>query len=263
MFDQAAVHELLKWYAEVGVDEAIGDTPVNRYALPQKTERKQTRPQTVRRRPPATERPADPVTIATALARKSDSIAELKAAMSGFDLCELKKGARNFVFSDGNPAAKVMIVGEAPGRDEDVQGRPFVGRAGKLLDRMFGQIGLGRHQAGSWQSLYIANVVPWRPPSNRTPTMAEIKMMRPFISRHIELISPCVLIAMGNVSCTALIGQAGITRIRGKWNNFKGTPILPMFHPAYLLRNPEAKGETWDDLLEVRKLLRDKRNERN
>jgi DNA polymerase len=180
----------------------------------------------------------------------------LAAAMQAFEYCDLKKGARSFVFSDGNPAARVMIVGEAPGREEDRAGRPFVGRAGQLLDRMLEAIQMGRAASDPAQSVYITNVLPWRPPSNRTPDAAEIAMMLPFLERHIALADPEIVVLMGNTPCQALLGKTGITRMRGTWVEVLCKPCLPMFHPAYLLRNPIAKREAWADLLALKARLR-------
>jgi DNA polymerase len=144
-----------------------------------------------------------------------------------------------------------MIVGEAPGREEDEQGKPFVGRAGRLLDRMFAPVGLSRDAPSPPEALYITNILPWRPPQNRDPRPEEIAMMTPFLERHVALAGPELLIAMGNISCQALLGRRGITRLRGTWAQALGLPCLPMFHPAYLLRNPAAKREAWADVLEV------------
>jgi DNA polymerase len=155
------------------------------------------------------------------------------------------------VFSDGHPGARVMILGEAPGRDEDMQGRPFVGRAGQLLDRMFASIGLSRTAPDPGRAIYIANVLPWRPPQNREPTPEEIAMMLPFVRAHVTLAAPDVLVLMGNTPCGAILGQRGVTRLRGQWADALGRPVLPMVHPAYLLRNPAAKREAWADLLSL------------
>ncbi|MEL6682694.1 MAG: uracil-DNA glycosylase, partial [Pseudomonadota bacterium] len=170
--------------------------------------------------------------------------------------CDLKRGARNFVFCDGQPAARVMIVGEAPGREEDRAGKPFVGRAGQLLDRMLEAIDMGRAHPDVNNAVYITNVLPWRPPSNRTPDKAEIAMMLPFLERHVTLGDPDLVVLMGNTPCQALLGRTGITRMRGHWDEVLGKPCLPMFHPAYLLRNPMAKREAWADLLELKARLR-------
>ena len=151
-----------------------------------------------------------------------------------------------------------MIIGEAPGRDEDIQGKPFVGRAGQFLDLMFSHIGLSRASTDAETALYITNVLPWRPPQNRDPREDEIAMMRPFLARHIGLVASEVLVIMGNHACQALLGRRGITRLRGKWTSALGTTVLPMFHPAYLLRNPLAKREAWEDLLLLQAKLKGK-----
>jgi DNA polymerase len=197
----------------------------------------------------------DPVEVARAAAARAGSLEDLRAALAAYDLCELKKGARNTVFCDGNTAARVMLIGEAPGRDEDLEGRPFVGRAGQLLDRMFAAIGLSRSNPDAQNALYITNVMPWRPPSNRDPSAEEIAMMQPFLARHVELADPELIVVMGNTSAKAVLGQQGITRLRGHWTQAWGRPALPMLHPAYLLRNPAAKREAWADLLELRARL--------
>jgi uracil-DNA glycosylase len=246
--DWHAALAALHWQADLGVTDAVADHPINRFALTD------TAPAAVRAAtiteaaPPAV---ADPVAQATALAAGAATLAELAAAMAAFEGCELKRGARNFVFGDGNPAARVMIVGEAPGQEEDREGRPFVGRAGQLLDRMFAAVGLSRTSPDVDQALYITNVLPWRPPQNRTPTAPEIAMFRPFLDRHIQLVDPAVLIVMGNVPLQALLNTQGITRMRGTWADWQGRPVMPMTHPAYLLRNPVAKREAWADLLAV------------
>nr|WP_283646936.1 uracil-DNA glycosylase [Marinovum algicola] len=193
---------------------------------------------------------ADPVAEAQRMAAAAQDLAGLQAAMAAFDHCDLKRGARNLVFSDGVPGARVMIVGEAPGRDEDRQGKPFVGRAGQFLDRMLAAIGLSRDS-----SVYITNVLPWRPPQNRDPLPAEIAMMRPFVARHVALAQPEFLVLMGNISCDAGLGKRGITRLRGSWAEAYDTPALPMFHPAYLLRQPHLKREAWADLLSLKARL--------
>ena len=255
----------LAWQIELGATEAIADAPVDRYALPGK----QARPQAnAAPEPPAAAgataaaahaepADADPVADAEAAAAASTTLEALRDALAAFPHCELRRGARNLVFSDGAPGARVMIIGEAPGRDEDLQGRPFVGRAGKLLDRMFAAIGLARGDATPETALYIGNVLPWRPPQNRDPNREEIAMMRPFMARHVALAAPDVVVLMGNVSCEAGLGRRGITRLRGTWGEACGKPALPMFHPAYLLRNPAAKREAWADLLALKARLAD------
>ena len=186
------------------------------------------------------------------LTKKQNLLSLLKDKIKSIRNCELKKNATNLVFSDGNALAKIMIIGEAPGREEDFQGELFVGRAGQLLDKMLFSIGLSREARDAEKSVYITNVMPWRPPENREPTQDEIDMMVPFLKRHIELVEPNVLVAMGNISCQSLIGRRGITKIRGIWAEAFGLPVLPMLHPAYLLRNPVAKREAWFDLLSLR-----------
>jgi len=248
----------LAWQLDLGVTEAIGENPIDRF---------QTEPQVpqvaVPPSPKASLTPVAPETVApdaVAVAARdaaaAGDLAALRAAIAAYPHCELQKGARNLVFADGNPAARVMIIGEAPGRDEDLQGLPFVGAAGQLLDRMLAAIGLSRRAADPQSQVYITNVLPWRPPQNRDPDAAEIAMMLPFLQRHIELVAPKFLVLMGNSACLALLGRSGITRLSGKWAEVSGLPALPMVHPAYLLRTPEAKREAWAALLELRMRLK-------
>lgn len=253
-FDTARA--LLEWQVEMGADEAICEAPLDRYALEAAPEMTPA-PETSSEPAAATEVDAevDAVAAAKAAAEGVDTLEGLAEAQRNFDLCELRKGARNFVFADGDPAARVMVIGEAPGRDEDIEGRPFVGRAGQLLDRMFAAIGLARTGDGEG-ALYIANVMPWRPPSNREPTPEEIAMMLPFVRRHVELAAPDVVVLMGNISCDAALGRRGILRLRGTWVEAYDRPAMPMTHPAYLLRNPAAKKEAWADLLAIKARLR-------
>ena len=178
---------------------------------------------------------------------------DLRAILDRFDGCALKATASRLVFADGNPAGRVMLVGEAPGRDEDIQGLPFVGRSGQLLDRMLAAIGLDR------ASVYIANVVPWRPPGNRTPTPQETQICLPFIRRQIELADPDLLVCLGGPSAQALLGvREGITRIRGRWFAYQSAReirAIATFHPAFLLRSPLQKRIAWRDFLAIRKAL--------
>ena len=188
-------------------------------------------------------------------AKTASSIDALREALSGFNDCNLQFGARSTVFADGNPDADVMFIGEAPGRDEDRQGLPFVGRAGQLLDKMLLAISLDR------TSCYITNIIPWRPPGNRTPTPHEIELCRPFIERHVELMAPKVVVTMGNVSTKSLLGTTrGILSFRGTWSSYRPNsdmeiPAMPTLHPAYLLRNPAHKRLSWQDFLSVRARL--------
>lgn len=251
--DPHTARALLQWHIELGATEAIGDVPVNRYELPEEAPRPRKSGAAPATPPP--EPAEDPVAAARKAAGAAQDLAQLEAAMAAFEHCDLKKGARNLVFSDGNPAARVMIIGEAPGRDEDIQGKPFVGRAGRLLDRMLDAIGLSRTADQPGNAVYITNVLPWRPPQNRDPKPAEIAMLLPFVERHVALADPDVVVLMGNISCQAALGRRGITRLRGTWTNAYDKPALPMFHPAYLLRNPHAKREAWADLLELQARL--------
>ena len=247
---------LLDWQIALGATEAIGDLPVDRYALPERLDRAPARKPQAAPQVAPTLVPVlatDPVAEAEAAALAAPDLAALREAMAAFEHCALKRGARNLVFSDGIPGAPVMIVGEAPGRDEDREGRPFVGRAGQLLDRMLAAIDMGRDREDA--PVYITNVLPWRPPQNRDPSPEEIAIMRPFLMRHIALARPRLLVVMGNISAQALLGKRGITRLRGTWTDAAGLPALPMFHPAYLLRNPPAKREAWADLLELKARL--------
>ncbi|SLN21701.1 Uracil DNA glycosylase superfamily protein [Roseisalinus antarcticus] len=260
-----AAKAVLDWQIEMGADEAILDAPVDRYDLPQsRAPAPAPAPApaaaaSVASPPPARPpRPAvtDPVAEAQAAAEAASDLGALAAAMEAFEHCDLKAGARRFVFCDGQPGARLMIVGEAPGREEDREGRPFVGRAGQLLDRMLTAIGMGRAAEDIGRAVYITNVLPWRPPENRKPEKAETAMFLPFLQRHIALAAPELLILMGNTPCDALLGRAGITRLRGTWAEVLGIPALPMFHPAYLLRQPQAKREAWADLLAIQARLR-------
>lgn len=255
--DPALAAALLAWQMEMGADEPIGDSPVDRYAAPPEPARAPARAAVAPVAVTAASVPAagDPVAEARVAAAGAATLAALAEAQAAYDRCDLKKGARNFVFADGNPAARVMVIGEAPGREEDLEGRPFVGRAGQLLDRMFAAIGLSRTSPDAGAALYITNVLPWRPPANRDPEPSEIAMMLPFLRRHVELADPDLVVLMGNTPCAAALGQRGIMRLRGNWTEAFGRPALPMTHPAYLLRNPAAKREAWADLLSLKARL--------
>ena len=254
---------LLEWQLEMGADEAICEKPQNRFEMPDVAPKVRT-PAAAIKPVPARAPPPDPnlpMLAARAAADGANSLADLNAAMAAFDHCELKRGAKTTVFADGNPAARVMVIGEAPGRDEDIQGKPFVGRAGQLLDKMFSAIGLSRADLDAQSALYMANILPWRPPQNRDPLPAEISMMLPFVKRHVALAQPDILVLMGNISCQALLGKKGITRLRGHWTDAVDLPVLPMFHPAFLLRNPIAKRDAWHDLLMIKARLDKDRSE--
>ncbi|NMN57597.1 DNA polymerase [Xanthobacter sp. SG618] len=275
--------DILAFHWEAGVDVAIGEVPVDRFAESAAEPSRPRAPAAPARdsaagaaglapRSPAPSRnqpaypsaPATPTLVtqppdeavmgAREAARAAASLDELKAILDGFEGCALKRTASRLVFADGNPAAKVMFVGEAPGRDEDQQGLPFVGRSGKLLDLMLAAIGLDRTSA------YIANVIPWRPPGNRTPTPQETAVCLPFIARQIELADPDILVCLGGPSAQALLGTTeGITKLRGRFMDYDtGTRTIraiATFHPAYLLRTPLGKRFAWRDMLAVEALL--------
>ena len=249
VLDHHTARVLLEWQVELGATEAIGDAPVDRYALPdtQPGAAKAVPAQAVAEKPA----PVDPVKAAQQDARAAGSLEALQAAMREFEHCDLKRGARQLVFADGAPGARVMIIGEAPGREEDRAGKPFVGAAGQLLDKMLAAIGLNRSE-----TVYITNVLPWRPPQNRDPNPQEIAMMAPFLERHVALAAPDILIPMGNISCQAVLGKRGITRLRGTWGRAFDLPVLPMLRPQDLLRTPAMKRQAWADLLELQAWLR-------
>lgn len=244
---------ILEWQVELGATDAVCDAPVDRYALAEKAPSAKAKATTAPVPTPSIATKPDVVAEAKAAANAAEDLPALQAALARFEHCALKRGARNLVFSDGIAGARVMIVGEAPGRDEDREGRPFVGRAGQLLDRMLAAIDMGRDHAE--RPVYITNVLPWRPPQNRDPNPDEIAMLTPFLQRHITLAKPEVLVVMGNISAQALLGKRGITRLRGNWMESHDLPVMPMFHPAYLLRNPAAKRDAWADLLSLKARL--------
>ena len=260
----------LQWMLEMGVVEPVGDTPVCAYDLPSaqaepprppvQDEPQQIKPQRQTQMAP----PMAPVVVADAIdtvaearaaAARAATLADLHQAVMAYPHCALKQGARNTVFSDGNEKARVMIVGEAPGRDEDLQGKPFVGKSGQLLDRMLAAVGLSRGSPDPAAAVYITNVMPWRPPGNRDPEPAEIAQMVPFLARHVDLIDPDVILLLGNTACAAALNARGITRLRGTWAEAFGRPALPTLHPASLLHNPANKRLVWADLLSLRARL--------
>lgn len=255
--DYWSAKALLEWQVELGATEALCEAPVNRYELAapapkdalqpgQKPGQKNGMPPPVVAKP----KPVDPVAEARKAAAAAPELPTLRAAMAEFRHCELKMGARNLVFGDGQPGARVMVIGEAPGREEDLQGRPFVGAAGQLLDRMLAAIDLARDK-----NVYLTNVLPWRPQQNRDPSPDEIDMMLPFLERHVHLAQPEILVLMGNISCQAVLGKRGISRLRGHWAEAWGKPVLPMLHPSQLLRQPDQKRQAWADLLELKARL--------
>ncbi|WP_375412483.1 uracil-DNA glycosylase family protein [uncultured Bradyrhizobium sp.] len=249
--------ELLAFYLEAGVDCALMDEPVNRIsdervaAAPDPVQSPPARPAPM---PVARSEPAPAPDVAIQSARTAPSLEVLRAMLEQFDGCALKSTATRLVFADGNPQARIMFVGEAPGREEDIEGLPFVGRSGQLLNRMIAAIGLDRTR------VYIANVIPWRPPGNRTPTPQETQICLPFIQRQIELVNPDVLVTLGNPSTQTLLStREGIMKTRGRWLDYDtGTRkirAMATFHPAYLLRSPSYKRLAWQDLRAIAKAL--------
>lgn len=257
---------LLQFYVDMGVDEVMGDEAVNRTAIPTKALENQTPPLVFPKDSPRIAEPSASIagTVemmgdAKKLAEGANTLEELRAALDGFEGLPLKRTATHTVFADGNPEARIMFVGEAPGTDEDRIGKPFVGVSGQLLDKMLGAIGLSRET-----NAYISNVINWRPPGNRSPSDAEVALSLPFIQRHIELVNPAVVIFVGGVSAKALLHTAqGITRLRGRWMDYESSglqkpiPAMAIFHPAYLLRSPAQKSLVWADLLSIQKKLHD------
>jgi uracil-DNA glycosylase family 4 len=261
------VRQLLAFYLEAGVDCALGEEPANRLSDPDIVPAAAARAEPVRtmaaaipaaRGEPA---PAPEAAIMSAreAARTAPSLEVLRGLLENFEGCALKSTATRLVFADGNPQARIMFVGEAPGREEDIEGLPFVGRSGQLLNRMIAAIGLNRGNA------YIANVIPWRPPGNRTPTPQETQICLPFIQRQIELVNPDVLVTLGNPSTQTLLStREGIMKTRGRWFDYDtGTRTihaLATFHPAYLLRSPSYKRLAWQDLRSIAKMLEETKN---
>lgn len=270
MNDNRQALDILTWYRDAGVDEAICDHSTDFFA------RKETVAPTTK--PPKATPASQPRGTATAsasartplassvlaagevakdarsLAQSCSTLEELKAALAQFEGCGLKATATNMVFGDGAADARIMFIGEAPGRDEDIQGIPFVGRSGQLLDRMLKAIGLDR------ESAYITNVIAWRPPGNRTPTVHETAVCRPFIDRQIELVDPEIIVFLGGVAAKEMLETpTGILRLRGKWTGFKVAgkeyKVMPSLHPAYLLRQPGQKRLAWQDFLMIKNML--------
>ena len=249
---------LLDWYRAMGVDEEIGEVSVNHFAAP------------ATEAAPATPRPESKTSAKTPImnpqqktllnGRSSGStieaatLAELEALAGQFEGCALKRTAKSLCFARGSDQARIMFIGEAPGRDEDLQGKPFVGRAGKLLDRMLASIGLSENE------VYITNTVYWRPPGNRTPTPQEIESCAPFLARQIELLKPDIIVLLGGAAAKSILDTGeGIMRLRGKWLTYhsdgRDIPTIATLHPAYLLRTPGDKRLAWRDMLMVKQAL--------
>ena len=236
---------------EFGVTETISERPINRFEVKPEP-KKVPKPATpaieagIARKAPE----VDGVALARAAASGAGDLGALQAAMKVFDACELKRGARNLVFADGTPGARVMVIGEAPDREEDRAGQPFMGDAGKLLDNMLGAIGLSRAK-----NAYLTYALPWRLPRNQEPKAQDLAMMLPFLERHVALAKPEILILFGNIACQTVLKKRGISRLRGQWGEAMGLPVVPMLSPSFLLNNPDKKRETWEDLLSVKAKL--------
>ena len=258
-----ALAALLAWYLEAGVDETIGEAPLDRYGEPQP----EAAAPTLAGAPPvepvvatSSQERRPPVAAAVAAAAAAATLVELRSILAGFDGCALAKTATNLVFGDGSAPARVVLIGEAPGSEEDRRGLPFVGPSGQLLDRMLASIGLLR------ENVFISNTVFWRPPGNRSPSSGEVAVCMPFLERIIELIDPLILVALGGPAANALLGRGeSIGKLRGRWFTYQ-TPRLArpitttaLFHPAYLLRTPGQKRLAWRDLLALRHKLDDLR----
>lgn len=248
----------LAFLVDAGLDVIVGDAPVNRLAPPPPVagvvREPPHAPATMHAGAAGAPSEREVADSAAPIAARCTTLVELRQALEGFDGLAIRETATQLVFADGNPDAKIMIVGEAPGRDEDRLGKPFVGESGKLLDRMLAAIGLDR------SSVYITNTILWRPPGNRKPTPAEVDAMLPFLRRHIDLVAPKAMLLAGGSALSALFGfEARITREHGKWREYPAAhgpvPVLPLFHPAYLLRQPSLKREAWADLLAFRAKL--------
>ncbi len=258
---RAQARALLEWQVEMGAREAIGDEPVDRYALAERAKGAPAAKAATGRAgsAPAPDRPAapqDPVAAAEAAAHAAQDLAGLEAAIGAFTLCDLRRGARSTVFAAGRPDSAVMVVGEAPGREEDRAGHPFAGTAGAMLDRMFAAIGLSVEAEDRAQALYLVAPMPWRPPS-RAPTNEEIAMLAPFLKRHVELAAPRLVVCMGALPARILLDVASVARARGGWREAEGRPALAIHHPATLMRRPELKREAWADLLMLRAKLQE------
>lgn len=271
IFDRLAA---LAWLVEMGADEAVGNVPVDRFAsyakavsAPQRAEvhppSRPGQPAKAAQRPAARTVGSDALADARGIAAACANLDEIATALARFEACPLQRTATNLVYLDGHRQARVLFIGEAPGREEDLQGLPFVGRSGQLLDRMLAAIGISRGAADPAAAALIANVIFWRPPGNRKPTETETLMCLPFVVRTIELVNPEIIVCLGATPAQRLLGVSdGILRLRGAWQSYlvleRAIPVLPTLHPAYLLRQPAQKRLAWRDFLELKK-ARDKR----
>lgn len=247
---EKALRSLLDWYARAGVETP--DVPLERSV-------RRVRPKPAEK-PAPIQRKKEPEAVidAAPIAAACNTLAELKTALDQFDAGALSAGAQQAVLSRGNPEADIMIIGEAPGRDEDRAGLPFVGRSGQLLDKMLAAIGL-KSGHGEGDDIYIGNVCFWRPPNNRKPTPDELELCRPFVNRHIQLVQPKLILLTGGTSMQTMTGVSGIMKNRGQWQSINvgsgDIPALPIYHPAFLLRQPALKAEAWQDLLTLRQRI--------
>ena len=252
---------LIEWLVEMGADEIVADQPMDRFQpVPPTTAIRSPPGEPAASFPPVVSATGNAVDDAKAIAAACRTLEEIIAALEDFDACPLKRTATKLALCDGNPDAQVMCIGEAPGREEDLQGKPFVGRSGQLLDRMLAAIGLSRHAEEPSQAVFITNVIFWRPPGNRTPTEQETLMCLPFLRRTIEILKPRAIVCVGATPTQRLTGRTdGILKLRGKWFDVamgeSAIPMLATLHPAYLLRNPAHKRLAWRDLLSLRKAL--------
>ncbi|MAQ71412.1 MAG: uracil-DNA glycosylase [Alphaproteobacteria bacterium] len=283
MNERDAALKALEWYTDNGVTEVLESEPQDKTikipdsfeglkeATPDPGTFKANIPPETMPKKPSAKTESDLISSKDAraeaenLVKEASTLEELRKAIADFEGLSVKKTALNMVFCDGNPKAKVMVIGEAPGADEDKQGKPFVGASGQLLDKILGSIGLSREAETPDEALYISNILNWRPPGNRTPTPAEMSIALPFIEKHIALISPDILVLVGNTPMKTLLNtKEGIVKMRGNWHDYQPVsdiglkldkPIyaLPTFHPAYLLRNPKQKKTVWADMLMLNK----------
>ena len=271
---RADIVDMLRQHVEAGCTDMLADAPIDHFSTPESVPEaapapimadaaaeaiaapSSAQPDIAKPEAPAQANAATDADT-QALAAAADGLDDLRTAMENFDGCGLKKTAKNTVFCDGVRGAKIMLIGEAPGGDEDREGKPFVGRSGQLLDAMLAAIGVNRAE-----NLYISNIIAWRPPGNRTPSADEIALCKPFIARHIVLAKPDILLLVGNISNKTLLEtETGITKLRGQWQNYQADglsiPALPLLHPAYVLRRPETKSDYWQDLCGLKTRLAD------
>lgn len=256
--ERTALIHALQWHIDVGADEGLADAPVDATAMP--VFETPSAPAIIKNAPApsaASDGAAAAIREARERAAAAQNLDELRAAIAAFDGLAIRGTAKNMVFADGLPGAPVMVVGEAPGADEDRIGRPFVGVSGQLLDKILAAIGLDRSAQTPENAVYITNMLNWRPPGNRTPTDAEIDISRAFIERHIELAQPRLLIFAGGVAAKGLLRSTdSISRLRGKWHDVLGVPARATYHPSYLLRTPAQKKAVWADMLAVQEQRR-------